>query len=145
MNWHWLSTVKSIGLLMASVKATTARRRRSEAWREKAPGRTVALTCKRLARCYVLPLLFAPVERFAIRFKAQAHCLLPQGFTPPSLSTMTNAASGRSETRCYGVRRADCATPDALDGSSSAPRIVNHARLPLCPGPARESSPPAHP
>src|SRR3990172_1828072 len=59
------------------------------------------------------------------------------------MSLFQQPASGRSETRCYSVRRTNCATPDALDGSSSAPRVVNHARLPLCPGPARESSPPA--
>ena len=42
--------------------------------------------------CYLLPLLLAPDERFAMRFKTQAHCLLPKGFPSRPFSTRNNAA-----------------------------------------------------
>ena len=78
------------GLFIDPAKATTLYSARGEAWKEKASERKVAVTCIMRGHANTYSLLFVQDKRFAIHFEAQAHCLLPEGLTPRSLSTMHN-------------------------------------------------------
>ncbi len=52
--------------------------------------------------------MLAQDERFALPFKARTYCLLPQGFTLRSLSTMNHPAYRPSKRGQSPFRKGDC-------------------------------------